>query len=69
MTDREQTDHNTVAQDEAKLDQLEREEHVIEAESHSGFGDAIHRIRLEDDIRFVDDKLVEDRERAANDRD
>jgi hypothetical protein len=69
MTDRQQTDHNIVAQDEAKLDQLEREEHAIEAESHSGFGDAIHRIRLGDDIRFVDDKLVEDRERAANDRD
>jgi hypothetical protein len=29
MTDREQTDHNIVAQDEAKLDQLEREEHAI----------------------------------------
>ena len=63
MTDREQTDHNIVAQDEAKLDQLEHEEHAIEAESHSGFGDAIHR------NRFEDDKLVEDRERAANDRD
>jgi len=62
-------DQTNLERDVAKLKQLESEECTVEEEAHQGFGDAIRGMRLQGKIEDLENLVIEDKERLANDRD
>jgi|HubBroStandDraft_5_1064220.scaffolds.fasta_scaffold1798616_1 hypothetical protein len=58
-----------IDENEAKLEELKREEKRIESSVHEGFRDAELRNRFTEEIGSLDTAVLHERERLANDRD
>jgi hypothetical protein len=54
--------------EENKLAELERQESMIEAEEHRGFGDAIRLIQLKSEMEALEENIMHDKQRAKDNR-
>lgn len=59
----DERDHAS-ADDESRLEDLEREKEEFESRPHSGFADAVRVVRLESEIDALEENLTREKQRA-----
>ena len=64
MSDNYQYQNGSLADEEKKLEELEREEAVLESGPHDGFADASRVVRLESEVEALDQRIEREKQRA-----
>jgi hypothetical protein len=64
MSDDRGDQSRNLADEESKLQALEREKEAIQSGPHDGFADATRVVRLESEIEALDERIEREKQRA-----
>ena len=66
MSDAPDNQFQTLADEESRLQDLEREKEALESRPHNGFADATRVVRLESEIEALDEDIEQEKQRASH---